>query len=149
MSAFLIDTRFLLRNTTETFWGAPLIVVDGKDNTFSFGFLRDLLRLRQVLHISGGVVVLGSEAASFASEENVRSAAARCQELGMVVVKDPTLPVLTIAAAHISRFSNVVTDDRRMLQFCSARCCVHFGKNPGLLERMTLEVVQRTLGVPA
>jgi hypothetical protein len=31
MSAFLIDARFLLRNSTETFWGAPLIVVDGKD----------------------------------------------------------------------------------------------------------------------
>ena len=39
MSAFLIDSRFLLSNTTETFWGAPLIVVDGKDNTFCFGFL--------------------------------------------------------------------------------------------------------------
>jgi hypothetical protein len=38
MSAFLIDARFLLRNTTETFWGASLIVVDGKDNTFCFGF---------------------------------------------------------------------------------------------------------------
>jgi hypothetical protein len=28
MSAFFIDARFLLRNTTEAFWGAPLILVD-------------------------------------------------------------------------------------------------------------------------
>jgi hypothetical protein len=57
MSAFLIDSRFLLSNTTETFWGAPLIVADGKDNTFCYGFLRDLLRLRNSLCISAGVIV--------------------------------------------------------------------------------------------
>ena len=31
MSNFLIDARFLLRRTTETFWGAPLIVAGGKN----------------------------------------------------------------------------------------------------------------------
>ncbi len=148
-ATFFIDAQFLLRNTTETFWGAPLIVVDGKDSTFSFGFLRDLLRLRQALHISGGAVVLGREAPSFATEENIRSAAELCRELGIVVVQEPTLAALMIAAAHIDHFSNVVTDDRRMLQFCSERCCVHLGKDPRSLERMTPDIVQRTLGVPA
>jgi hypothetical protein len=58
MATFLIDSRFLLRSSTETFWGAPLNIVDGKDNTFCFGFLRDLLRLRNSLRISAGVIVL-------------------------------------------------------------------------------------------
>jgi hypothetical protein len=39
---FLIDARFLLRSTTETFWGTPLMVVNGSDNTFCYGLMRDL-----------------------------------------------------------------------------------------------------------
>ena len=38
MSTFLIDSRFLLSNTTETFWGAPLIVADGKDTRSATAF---------------------------------------------------------------------------------------------------------------
>jgi hypothetical protein len=83
MSAFLIDARFLLRNTTETFWGASLIVVDGKDNTFCFGFLRDLLRLRNSLRISAGVIVFGSDASSLATEKDARSVVDLCRELGI------------------------------------------------------------------
>jgi hypothetical protein len=48
---FSIDARFLLRNTTETFWGTALIVENDSDNTFCYGFMRDLLRLRNLLHI--------------------------------------------------------------------------------------------------
>jgi DNA polymerase I-like protein with 3'-5' exonuclease and polymerase domains len=148
MSAFLIDARFLLRNTTETFWDAPLIVVDGKDNTFSFGFLRDLLRLRNSLCISAGVIVFGSDASSLATEKDIRSVVDLCRELGILVIEEPKLPVLAIVATHADRFSDIVTDDPRILCFCTDRRAIHLGKEPRSIERMTPGRVQRCLGVP-
>jgi len=148
MSAFLIDSRFLLRNTTETFWGAPLIVVDGKDNTFCFGFLRDLLRLRNSLRMSAGVIVFGSDASSLATEKDVRSVVDLCRELGVLVLEEPTLPMIAIMATHADRFSDIVTDDRRILGFCTEMRAIHLVKDPRSIERMTPDGVRRSLGVP-
>ena len=148
MSAFLIDSRFLLRNTTETFWGAPLIVVDGRDNTFCFGFLRDLLRLRNSLRISAGVIVFGSDASSLATEKDVRSVVDLCRELGVLVIEEPNLPVIAMVATHADRFSDIVTDDRRILCFCTERRAIHLGKDPRSIDRMTPDRVQRSLGIP-
>jgi len=44
---FLIDTTFIFRQTADAFHGASLLVVDGKDHTFIYGFLRDLLLARR------------------------------------------------------------------------------------------------------
>lgn len=148
MSTFLIDSRFLLRNTTETFWGSPLIVVDGRDNTFCFGFMRDLLRLRNSLHISAGVVVFGSDAFSLATEKDIRSVIDLCRELGVMVIEEQKLPEFAIVATLSELFSDIVTDDRRMLYFCSEKRAVHLGKNTSSIERVTPSCVQRSLGVP-
>jgi hypothetical protein len=148
MSAFLIDARFLLRNTTETFWGAALIVEDGKDNTFCFGFMRDLLRLRNSLQISAGALAFGSDSSSFATEKDIRSVVDLCRELGVVVIEEPKLPMLAIVATHADRFSDIVTDDPRMLYFCTERRAVHLGKDTRSIERLTPDAVQSSLGVP-
>jgi transposase len=148
MAAFLIDARFLLRNTTETFWGAPLIVVDGKDNTFCFGFMRDLLRLRNSLHIAAGAVVFGSDAPSAGAEKDICSVVDLCRELGVLVIEEPKLPALEIVATHVDRFSNIVTDDRRILFFCTEKRVVYLGRDQRSIERVTLDKVQRSLGVP-
>ena len=147
MSTFLIDARFLLRDTTETFWGAPLIVVDGKDNTFCFGFTRDILRLRNALHISAGAVVFGSDASTFATEKDIHSVIDLCRKLSLVVIEEPKLPVLAIVAAHADRFSNIVTDDRRILYFCTEGRSIHLTADPRSIERVTPEWVRRSLRV--
>jgi hypothetical protein len=148
MSAFLIDARFLLGRTTETFWGAPLIVVDGKDNTFCFGFMRDLLRLRNSLHISAGAIVFGRDASTFATENDIRSVIELCQKLSIVIIEEQKSSVLAIVATHVDRFSNIVTDDHRILSFCTERRAVHLARDPSLIERVTADEVQRRLGVP-
>jgi len=79
MPTFVIDARFLLRNTTETFWGTPLIVVNGSDNTFCYGFMRDLLRLRNLLHINAGAIALGRDAWSLAPQKEVRTVVEFCR----------------------------------------------------------------------
>jgi hypothetical protein len=148
ISAFLIDARFLLRNTTETFWGAPLIVVDGSDNTFCYGFMRDLLRLRNLLHITAGAVTFGSDASSLAKEEDICSVVDLCRKVGLVVIEERKSPALAIVAAHTERFTNIVTDDRRLLYFCTEKCAIHLGQETSSIERMTPDGVKRRLGVP-
>lgn len=147
MRTFLIDARFLLRNTTETFWGAHPIIADGKDTTFCFGFMRILLRLRNSLHISAGVVVFGNDACLFATMEEIRSVVDLCRELGVAVIEEQKLQVLAIVATHADSFSDIVTDDRRMLFFCSEKRAVHLWKDTSSIERVTPDGVQRSLGV--
>jgi DNA polymerase I len=148
MSAVLIDARFLLRDTTETFWGVNLNVAAGEDNTFCFGFLRDFLRLRTSLRISAGAVVFGSDASSVATESEVRSVGHLCRKLGVLVVDEPTLPALAVVAAYADQFSDLVSDDPRMLRFCSGKLAIHLVKGARSIERMTPDGVQRNLGVP-
>lgn len=58
---FLIDATFLLEASGETFSGVPLFVNSkGEDNTFVYGFLRDLSRLGGAYGIEKPSVVVGS-----------------------------------------------------------------------------------------
>ena len=148
MSAFLIDARFLLRNTTEAYLGAPLIVVDGKDNTFCFGFLRELLRIRNCMHISTGAVVFGTDALLFATKQNIHSTVDMCLEFGVAVIYDLMLPALAVVAKYADRFANIVTDDQRILYFCSEMRAIHLVNDLSSIERMMPDSVQRRLGVP-
>ena len=69
-NTFLIDSSFIVERTHKAFLGTPLLTHEGKDATFTFGFIRDLLRLRQTLGIGEGALVLGREAQSRTSAQN-------------------------------------------------------------------------------
>ena len=59
---FVIDAKFLVESSNHAFCGAPLIVTpDGVDQTFVFGFTRDLLRLRLSLGIQSFICVFTSD----------------------------------------------------------------------------------------
>ena len=117
----------------------------------SSGFIRQgrSRRIRQALQVLGGAVVLGSEATSSASMENIQLAVDLARRLGMLVIEEPKVPVMALLAAHADQFSNIVTDDRKLLQFSSDRCTVYLGKDTRSLEPQTSETVRRSLGVPA
>src|SRR5215831_10340334 len=146
LPTFLIDVRFLLRNTTETFWGAPLIVENGSDNTFCYGFMRDLLRLRNLLHINAGAIALGREAWSLAPVKDIRAVLELCRDVGVTVIEGLGTPALV--ATHAERFSDVVTDDQRLLHFCTAKRTIHLTRQSSSTESMTPEEVHRRMGVP-
>ena len=46
-NSFLIDATFIVERTHKTFLGAPLLMDQGKDRTFTFGFAREILRLSE------------------------------------------------------------------------------------------------------
>src|ERR1700730_7297901 len=60
-SLFLIDSRFLLETSHNTFHGAPLLQDSrGRDTTMLFGFARDLLRLRKQLGMRKALILFGN-----------------------------------------------------------------------------------------
>lgn len=59
---FLIDATFIVERAHKMFFGAPLMTAAGKDHTFTYGCVRDVLRVRRKLGIKAGVLILGKEA---------------------------------------------------------------------------------------
>src|SRR5713101_571686 len=116
---FLIDAAFIVEQTNKTFWGAPFMTAAGKDYTFTFGCVRDFLRLRRKLGIKAGVLIIGKEAYSVSSNDSVLDLIAILKELKIPHVHNPLILGLHVASRLHSEFSHIVTADRRFLQFCA------------------------------
>jgi DNA polymerase I len=116
---FLIDAAFIVEQTHKTFFGAPLITVAGKDQTFTFGCVRDFLRLRRTLGIRAGVVILGKETYLVSSRDSVLDLIVILKELKIPHVHDSVNPALHMISHMRAGFSHIVTADRRSLQFCT------------------------------
>ncbi len=95
---FVIDATFLFEASNRVTVGAPLLFVDGKDCTFLFCAIRDLLRLRRTLGIQRGVVVVGEDAHHAAGESNAKEAVAFLRALGVPVIYEGNRRVLDICA---------------------------------------------------
>ncbi len=116
---FLIDAAFIAERIHKVFWGAPLMTATGRDHTFSFGCVRDFLRLRHKLGIKAGVLIIGKEAYSASSRDSVLDLIATLKELNIPHVHDPLNLGLHVIDHMRSGFSHIVTADRRFLQFCT------------------------------
>jgi DNA polymerase I-like protein with 3'-5' exonuclease and polymerase domains len=116
---FLIDAAFIAERVHQAFFGAPLLRGEGRDHTFSFGCLRDFLRLRRNLGIAAGVLIIGKEADSVSSRAEVDDLLAILKELKIPHVYVPLQSGLELVNRILPQFSHIVTADRRFLQFCA------------------------------
>ncbi len=83
---YLVDTTFFLRRTADAFHDAPLLVADGRDHTFAYGFLRDLLRARRALGVTRGILVVGKEGHAVATDADVKAVVEYAKVLDLPVV---------------------------------------------------------------
>lgn len=113
---FLVDTAFIVERTSKTFWGTPLLTKEGKDHTFTFGFVRELLQMRRDLGLRNLVLLIGEEAYSFATAETIEHLAGFLRRLGFQYIREGQIPGLNLAGALHLRFSHIVTADKRLLQ---------------------------------
>lgn len=144
---FVVDTTFILEKTAEAFHGAPLFVLDSKDHTFTYGFIRDLLRLRHSLGIEYGILVVGGEGHRVASDTDVEAVVAFAQKMGLFVLHRPDQNVLDICY-HLSAIAtHVVTTDIRLVQLSSKSLIVVRPKPPSEYEYLTPETVSFKIGV--
>ena len=97
---FLIDTAFMLERTQKTFFETPLLTINGKDHTCTFGFVRDFLRMRRQLGIRRSVLVIGKDSHALASEQQLHDIMDFLQRFELPYVHDPvsythlTLPTI-------------------------------------------------------
>jgi len=116
---FLIDTAFMIERTYKTFFETPLLTIDGKDHTCTFGFARDFLRMRHRLGIRHSVFVIGKDSHALASEQQLHDIMDFLQRFELPYVNDPLHSNLQIIATLCAPFSHIVTADRRLLQLAS------------------------------
>ena len=86
----------------------------GRDHTFTFGCVRDFLRLRRNLGIRAGVLIIGKEAYSVSSRDSVLDLIAILNELKIPHVHDPLNLGLHVASRLHSEFSHIVTADQEI-----------------------------------
>ena len=145
---FVVDTTFILKKTAEAFHGAPLLVLDGKDHTFTYGFVRDLLRLRQTQVVRCGVLVAGKECDVVASDKDVKAVVAFAREMGFPVVQEPKRSALDICY-HLSTIAtHLVTDNMNLIQLSCDNLLIVKPKAPIEYECLTPDAVSLTIGVP-
>ncbi|MGA1871867.1 MAG: hypothetical protein ACMUJM_25375 [bacterium] len=96
--------------------GTPLLEVNGRDNTPIYGFLRDLLRLRQTLGINKGVLVIGREAYNVTHEENIQKISLFLREFGVPIIYDPESKVLDINLWLLPKVTCIITRAKGLLQ---------------------------------
>ena len=148
-NSFLIDATFIIERTHKTFLGTPLLMVQGRDRTFTFGFAREFLRLRNTLGIRSGVLVIGKNSRLIASDKNIQDLVEFCRTLDIPCVHDPQNDVLHIAGSMTSGFSHIVTGDRRLLQLSRDRLIIILAKNRTVDEYdwMSSESIRTAIGV--
>lgn len=121
---FVIDASFIVDQVRKSFLGSPLITVHGKDHTFLFGCVRDLLRLRRNLGIRASTIILGNEACSEVCHDEISALAVILSELGIPHVHDPLNSALKIIGDMRHAFTHIVTANETFLQFCTDQIVV-------------------------
>lgn len=143
---FLIDATFLLEASERAFCGAPLFVSpEGKDNTFLYGFLRDLLRLRRAIGIEKAIVLVGSEAHTASAGPNVDHVCWLRTKMHVRVVREANVAVGSLCRRLATTADWLITANRSLFQLVGSQFSVICpGKETHIL---TLEALKSAEGV--
>ena len=144
---FLIDSTFIFEHTHKSFLGAKLFTLHGDDHTFLFGFLRDFLRLRHSIGIKRGLIAIGKEAYAVTERENIHDIVSFLIEIGIPHVFDSNHRILDICAALSPQISNIVTQDKKLLQLANDDILLIFPNNLKEIDYMSPKIIKSKIGV--
>ncbi|WP_321415861.1 DNA polymerase [uncultured Desulfobacter sp.] len=144
---FFIDTTFILRNTHSAFFGAPLFVKDGVDNTFLYGFLRDFLRIRKSIGINNGLLAFCKDSISVTSKENVLQVINFINELKIPNSYHENQNILEIYHQLTGDVSYIVSPDKKLLQLANDNVSIVIPSDPKNILCMSPSSIKRKLGV--
>lgn len=144
---FLIDSTFIFENTHKSFLGAALFKLQGQDRTFLFGFLRDFLRLRHSVGINSGLIGIGKEVYAVTERENIHDIVNLLTEIGIPHVFDPNNKISEICAALSQQISNIVTQNKKLLQFANDDILFTFPNNLKEIHYMNPKIIKSKIGV--
>lgn len=145
---FIVDITFMLKRASDAFHGAPLFLLNGKDYTLTYGFIRDLLLLRRLLGIRFGILVAGKECNGISSENDVTSVVGFMREMSLPVVHEPEWSALDICYSLATIATHLVTDNMGLVQLSCDKLLVVRPKTTTECEYLTPEAVAIKIGVP-
>ncbi|MDX2444793.1 MAG: DNA polymerase [Bacteroidales bacterium] len=145
---FFIDSTFILKSTYETFLGCPLLTFDGKNNTFLYGFLRNLLRLRTRLGINKLLVAFGKESYVVATESDVLSVIEFLVNIDISYLNKPLLSSLELAVTLKSQVDYFLTDDEIFFQLASENQFIILAGTGQKFQCLSSKDIEQRIGVP-
>lgn len=125
--SFVIDTTFLLEDAEGAFLGAaPIADSQGQNNSVIYSAVRNMLRLRVVLGITDGIVVIGAETKVVTPGLNIDRFRECLLALGTYVLHEPNCHVGTLCHSilHDQREQWIVTRNKSLMQLVGAQCGV-------------------------
>ena len=118
ISNFLvIDAEFLLKTSADAFHECSLFRdASGRDITVAYGFIRDLLRLRQRLGINSGVVVFHKATVPLVAQDHVSLCQAFLREMQISTIFEGGCSFKTVCEALTPRPRWIISDDFNLAQ---------------------------------
>jgi len=117
---FLIDSTILLKACETSFLGSKLLLApDGRDQTQTFGFIRDLFRIRNKLSIRRAIIIFGQDSMSFSSDDALSDILAFLNEIKVPFIRDNIAKVGEICFQLASSARWILTENRAMTQLVS------------------------------
>ncbi len=134
----LIDSTYYLKTCETTFLGAALFPgPNGEDHTRTFGFVRDIFRIRNSYGIRNAIIVFGKESVAATSETVLSDIVGILQEMQVAVVRQDNFLVGEICK-QISSGKWILTDNRDMLQLVSVNLSIIMANNSDMPEFVTM-----------
>jgi DNA polymerase I-like protein with 3'-5' exonuclease and polymerase domains len=143
----LVDTTFLFDKTSKAFLGAEILKRGDEDVTFAFGFLRDVLRLRQKLLVQRGLLVVGKDAYRVAAKNEILLIVELLTELGLPLQHEPTMRALDIANSLSPQTTHLVTHNKAFLQLATDSLHILLPKGSDDYVAVSGDTVKSYLGV--
>jgi DNA polymerase I-like protein with 3'-5' exonuclease and polymerase domains len=142
-----VDTTFLFDKTHKAFLGAEILKREAKDVTYAYGFLRDVLRIRQRLNLRKALFVVGESAYCVAPKENVESIVTLMTELGLPLLNEPKITPLDIACATEGKMTHILTHNKGFLQLAKGSLRVLLPNSSGEYIEVAAGDVKSYMGV--
>lgn len=146
-SSFVIDATFLIDASHKAFLGAPILLADGKDQTFLFGVVRDFLRFRRSLGFQRGAVVIGEEAYRVTAKTNIEEVVSLLEDFSILVVHKPEHSVVDICASLAPYATHFLTRNWGLLLLATDTRAVVLIRDKDAPEVLTAPAVFSKLGV--
>jgi DNA polymerase I-like protein with 3'-5' exonuclease and polymerase domains len=137
---FLIDSTILLKTCETSFLGASLFPgIDGQDHTCTFGFVRDVFRIRKKYGICKASIIFGKESIAVTSEFVLSDIIALLEEIKANVVRHDNVLVGEICRQLSPYASWILTENRAMQQLVTDDLGVILINDGDLPESITMK----------
>ncbi len=134
----LIDSTYFLKTCESSFFGVDLFPgPNGEDHTRTFGFVRDIFRIRNSYGIRNAIIVFGKESIAVTSETVLSDIVGILKEMQVAVVRQDNFFVGEICK-QISSGKWILTDNRDMLQLVSVDLGIIMTNNSDMPEFVTM-----------